>query len=335
MSSQSKVEDLLLSIRGTRDEGNLVVLADSVGPSAVLFTLYGRVVEEFLATLVPIRAIDQKGVADEITRRVMNALFRPETKPEFNASISVWRDVIVSRVRELFEGRMSDADIERELAAHAEDYYNFEIDGVVYLAVKAPREKLVEVKLFTAPKEDEGRVLRGHLRDGALVRYFVVRDYLGLMGFSYLRRGDEDDPLPGVASGAGVPGVRGTWAVHFAFYDASILDDGEKAPGRARALLEAIRGHQARLASHFLPEGEDLNFRLTYNLVKVFLLAQVIAEWQQKYNRERERAEEEARRAEEEARRAEEEARRAEEEARRAEKYAKKLRELGVDPDEL
>ncbi|MEO0322846.1 MAG: Uma2 family endonuclease [Myxococcota bacterium] len=47
------------------------------------------------------------------------------------------------------------------------------------------------------------------------------------------------------------------------------------------------------------------------------------------------RAEEEARRAEEEARRAEEEARRAEEEARRAEAYATKLRDLGIDPDNL
>ncbi|MEZ4375869.1 MAG: Uma2 family endonuclease [Polyangiaceae bacterium] len=47
------------------------------------------------------------------------------------------------------------------------------------------------------------------------------------------------------------------------------------------------------------------------------------------------RAEEEARRAEEEARRAEEEARRAEEEARRADRLANKLRELGVDPDDL
>ncbi|MHA1731191.1 MAG: hypothetical protein ACTSU5_04575 [Promethearchaeota archaeon] len=328
MSSQSKVEDLFLSLRGTRDEGDLVVLADRVGPSAVLFTLYGKVVEDFLATLVPIRAIDQKGVADEITRRVTTALFRPETRPEFNASISVWRDVIVSRVRELFDGRKSDAEIERELAVHAEDYYNFEIDGVVYLALNAPREKLVEVKLFTAPEGDEGKVLRGHLREGTLLRYFVVRDYLGLMGFSYLRRGDSDDPLPSVTSGAGVPGVRGTWAVHFAFYDAGILDDGEKAPARARALLDAIRRDQERLASRFLPQGEDLNFRLTYNLVKVFLLAQVIAEWQQKYERERERAEEEAKRAEEEAKRAQEE-------AKRAEKYARKLRELGVDPEKI
>ena len=40
------------------------------------------------------------------------------------------------------------------------------------------------------------------------------------------------------------------------------------------------------------------------------------------------------RRAEEEARRAEEEARRAEEETRRASAYAKKLRELGIDPDD-
>ena len=40
-------------------------------------------------------------------------------------------------------------------------------------------------------------------------------------------------------------------------------------------------------------------------------------------------------RAEEEARRAEEEARRAEEEALRAEAYARKLRELGIDPDEV
>lgn len=47
------------------------------------------------------------------------------------------------------------------------------------------------------------------------------------------------------------------------------------------------------------------------------------------------RAEDEVRRAMEEARRAEEEARRAEDEARRAARFAAKLRELGVDPDQL
>jgi len=47
------------------------------------------------------------------------------------------------------------------------------------------------------------------------------------------------------------------------------------------------------------------------------------------------RAEKEARRAEKEARRAEKEARRAEKEARRAERYAARLRELGVDPDDV
>jgi hypothetical protein len=47
------------------------------------------------------------------------------------------------------------------------------------------------------------------------------------------------------------------------------------------------------------------------------------------------RAEEEARRAADEARRAADEARRAAEEARRAERLAAKLRELGVDPDEI
>jgi hypothetical protein len=40
-------------------------------------------------------------------------------------------------------------------------------------------------------------------------------------------------------------------------------------------------------------------------------------------------------RAEEEARRAEEEARRAEEEARRAARYAARLRELGIDPEDV
>ncbi len=48
-----------------------------------------------------------------------------------------------------------------------------------------------------------------------------------------------------------------------------------------------------------------------------------------------EKAAQEARRAEQEARRAEQEARRAEQEARRAERLAEKLRELGIDPNNV
>ncbi|GAB4306093.1 MAG: hypothetical protein Kow0069_02500 [Promethearchaeota archaeon] len=152
-------------------------------PHVAVFTLYGPTVDNFLAALMPLRAVDQKGVADEVTRRVLTALFQPEAKPQFNASISVWRDVIVSRVRKFFEERMSDEEIERELAKRPQEYFNFEIDGVVFLAVSSPRERLIEVKLFTAPVGDDGKILRKHLRNGQLAENFEVRDYLGLMGF--------------------------------------------------------------------------------------------------------------------------------------------------------
>ncbi|GAB4306089.1 MAG: hypothetical protein Kow0069_02490 [Promethearchaeota archaeon] len=70
--------------------------------------------------------------------------------------------------------------------------------------------------------------------------------------------------------------------MHLAFVDARVLRDGKDAPGRAEVLLGAVHEHQRELERDFLPPGDGLNFRLTYNLVKVFLMAQVIAELRQK-----------------------------------------------------
>jgi len=56
---------------------------------------------------------------------------------------------------------------------------------------------------------------------------------------------------------------------------------------------------------------------------------------EERAEQETRRAEQETRRAEQETRRAEQETRRAEQEARRADRLAERLRELGLDPDEL
>jgi len=89
----------------------------------------------------------------------------------------------------------------------------------------------------------------------------------------------------------------------------------------------SLEGGQLRFFHGSAPllDARELIARLTNMVDEAILRAE----------EEARRAEEEARRAEEETRRAEEEARRAEEETRRVAKLEARLRELGVDPDQI
>ncbi|MBN2197210.1 MAG: Uma2 family endonuclease [Polyangiaceae bacterium] len=114
----------------------------------------------------------------------------------------------------------------------------------------------------------------------------------------------------------------------------AIVPQGGRWPSQVLELDLGLEEGQLRFFSGTgpLPDARELIARLSTMVDGALRRAEDEA---RRAEDEARRAEDEARRAEDEARRAEDEARRAEDEARRADKLAARLRELGVDPDDL
>ncbi|MHA1731310.1 MAG: hypothetical protein ACTSU5_05170 [Promethearchaeota archaeon] len=336
------------------------VLHSRPAPHCAVFTLFGRDVDEFVARVVAERAIDQKALADRSAEKVFGDLFPEAAKPLFNVVVRVERELLLDRLRERYPDAVPTAKLEEVLRSRDKRYLRFEIDVCLEVglrcdlfagspakgpgspAVDLTPYTLVEVKAFTAPTDDPGKVLRGHLQQGALRDNFLVRDMFGVMAFSYLHHAGERDPVaPNDPRLVAALGAEFTWAVHLALYDRRVLESGKNAPELANELFAEVDRHLEVALDHALPRlppGERrklFKFDLTYNILKVLEMTQLMNELEAGLNAERARREEAERRCEDEQKRREEAERRREEEQRRVAELKKMLVERGVSEEEI
>jgi hypothetical protein len=335
------IDDLLLNVNDSASTTeNYIIHTKRLNQSMVLFTLYGTKIEEFLAQLLHIRAIDQKGIADQITKNIFSTLFKPETDPQFNTFIQQSQEAYLDKIIELCQSEKDKQKIKAKMEKNPAEFFHFEIDGTVLLNYLIPlnpnlnrktqkknqnkQRKYIEIKLFTMPEGDKTKSIRPHFQKGFLTRNFTINNYLGLIGFSFLHKKGEDSPLSiDFETGAYPDGIQSVWAVHLIMIDKTILKAGLNAPAIARLVLSGMQDHDQILLKE-IDSQLDLNFRPTSNLVKVILMAQIIHQLKQQV--EYERKQKEAERKQKEAERKQKEAERKQKEAERKQKEAERKR---------
>ena len=344
MEESNYLKRVLEQTKNLPNSGEKTIIFDNISPSSVIFTLYGTEIDRYIDKLISFRAIDQKSTADLITKSIFKDIFTPESSPRFNFMIDVKKKLNREKLEEKYKKTLS-VPIPDLFSLNPDShpsYYKAEIDGaiMVNLTPKSTGESelegyaFIEIKLFTAPEGDREKIITKRLQRKPLSEYFKLRHIFGLIGFSYLHRADNIEPI-----GKNDPGLqqRGKqepilWNIHLILMDGGILIDFPNAIKRAHEFLKFIHKHDKKLANEEY-DRKKYKFRLTYNLVKVIKMSQTIMGLQNKIEEAEKRVEEEKKRAEEAEERAEEEKKRVEEEKKRAEKYRQKLIESGIDPD--
>ncbi|MHA1372196.1 MAG: hypothetical protein ACTSRA_21055, partial [Promethearchaeota archaeon] len=312
------------------DKKDVSIIANPIGDSMIIFTLHGRKIEDFLVALLEYRAADQRSIADSITKNIFSVLFKPEVQTIFNVYVTISRDAKALKIREL---ALSTKDEKEYIAALREspvEYYKYEIDGIILLTVSqdvpgnSHIKKLVEIKLYTVPEDDAMKVLVRHLQKKVLINYFSVRDYLGLLGFSYLIDLESGKPVLVDPETESYPNdIPSIWAVHLVLIDRTILHDNLNAPARARLILDVMKINSNKILKIYgLPE--NINFKPTSNLIKVMYMSSLYYNLKKKYERAVEELNDYKRIAEEEQRKREEEQRKREEEQRKREEEQRK-----------
>ncbi|MBD3351666.1 MAG: hypothetical protein GF364_09295, partial [Candidatus Lokiarchaeota archaeon] len=296
------------------------IIFDHITPSSVIFSLYGIKIDQYIEDLMNFRAINQKAVADKITKDIFKDIFKPSAMPIFNFMIKVKKSYDRLKLEEEYGKSIPISDLFALNPDKDSNYYKSEIDGAIQINLipeAVEKHKLqgyafIEIKLFTAPIEDRKHNIVRHLRKQPLLDYFKLRHLFGLIGFSYLHCESNFDPI-----GKSDPRLKGMknpylWCIHFILMSKGILEDKINAIERAESILQAINKQQTQIMNKNYHQ-KRFKFGLTYNLVKVIKISQTISNLESKVEELKRKAKEQERKAKEQERKAKEQERKAKE----------------------
>ncbi|MHA1284130.1 MAG: hypothetical protein ACTSQP_16650 [Promethearchaeota archaeon] len=304
--------DKLIDFKKLEDE-NIILIKERIIASTLtdeesceiqigcLYTLYGQKIEDFLGFLLEpqVRAVDKYNIAlkcQEIYKILFNKIENENFI--FNQTIYIENHIplpeLIDKIREIG----SREEFEELLKRRSSDYFHIEIDMILNFLIKASKSLLdrnlfFESKMFTVPLlpsvKEQLSILKQYLNRENLNKYLRERnlDYYILMTFSYLYEGD-DESIPLVRDIDGYPNqLPSAWVVHLTFINDEILkflDEYGKRNERqvlAEYIICAIESNQEKLLERLrqlyqLPK--NINFRITYNVIKVVIMFQYIAE---------------------------------------------------------
>ena len=347
MENNKFLEKILQQTNQLPKSKEKTIISDQITPNCSIFTLYGTEIDKYIEGLMNYRAINQSSTANSITKSLFTDIFKPSSMPKFNFMIENRKVFDQLKMQKVF-GKSIELSKLFSLSYEANPtYYKAEIDGAIQVSFNpesVDKEKhdgyaYVEIKLFTAPIDERGRILTRRLQKKPLGDYFKLRHIFGLIGFSYLQK--ENDIEPVVKNDPKLEGIEAPnlWCIHLILMDKGILNDGQNAVDRAKQTLQSIKNHNKRILQKALRQ-KGFIFGLIYNLVKVIQLSQTIVKYknelenkEKQLKRAKQRVAEEKQRVAEEKQRVAEEKQRADESDKRADKYLKKLLEMGIDPN--
>ena len=227
--------------------------------------------------------IDQKATADHVTETLFQDVFKQSSHPKFNFLIGIKEKYDFKALENKFGEFINISELKKLNPEENQNYFHAEIDGAILIDLKPEKIQkedskgyaYIEIKLFTAPKENQIKILQRRLQKAPLAKYFKTRHLFGLIGFSYLRHKDSTDPVSKNdlrLIGKEKPNL---WNIHLILFDEGFLNDFSDAPERANTIFDAIRKHNRRQPLS-LEDRKEFIYSPTYNLVSVITLSQTV-----------------------------------------------------------
>lgn len=315
------VDEIDQGIPELRSFEDVLIRTRRIAPHAVLFTLYGAHVVDYIARSMEFRATDPKSHVDDITRALFQRIFGGRYTLAFNKLIKLEKTLIVGKLRNLLDAGYTLEAFVEAYEKDAKPFTTVEIDASIQLDAEGQPKRRFEIKLFTCPGQS-GSVLEGRMTRATLQRYFSTRDFMGFITFASIH--DATHPKRPPRYNDKVPEAwRTGWFLHLAIVDARVLI----APGTARTLanevLGAMQEDHAFMARHLSINTRDCPVSLIENYVKVINMSYIIEQLQRDL-------EESERRREELERRREELERQRDAMERKARRLEKALKDAGI-----
>ncbi|MHA1299287.1 MAG: hypothetical protein ACTSO9_07630 [Candidatus Helarchaeota archaeon] len=267
-----------------------------------VYTMFGEKIEDFLSYLLnpKIRAGDKYNIALKC-QELYKILFN-KVNPEnfiFNKTFYIENHVPLPSFIENIKKIKTKKDFEEILKTKAKNFFHIEVDLILEFLINpqiplSDKIMLFESKMFSVPLapsiKEKLSILREHLTKTKLKKYLITRnlDYYILMTFCYLHNTDnETRPLMRDSSELEPYNLPSTWAVHFAFINKNALKfvreykGSDEIQALANNIMKAIESNQNKLLSKLRKDFQlpkNINFRITYNVIKVVLMFQYMVE---------------------------------------------------------
>jgi hypothetical protein len=263
-------------------EGVSKIVSSWVGDFGYIIGIYGPEVVKFIKSIVESRAINQKLVADQITQEIFDLMFDDDIISEFNVIVvhdnypTPQKLVDFYQEYENIEPRDRVKKTEKWLKNLPKESKKTEIDAIINFSVLDEDPVLIEIKLFTSPLKEKERVVKKWLNSSKLDEYLNKLHLFGLIGLSFLREGDLKTPIIRNGDNNLPKGIKSEWAIHLILMDKRILSKKKPRHDEIKQIFDAISKQQDKFIES-IPDSMGLNFRITYNLIKVIDMAQTIA----------------------------------------------------------
>ncbi|MHA1395238.1 MAG: hypothetical protein ACTSRZ_17175, partial [Promethearchaeota archaeon] len=265
------------------------------------YSLYGEKIENFLMLFLDpqIRAIDKTNISLQC-QEIYKTLFNRVSPKNFifNETLYIENHIPLPAFIEDVKHFKSKEEFEEVLKARSGKYFHIEVDFILKFIMrkKTPlfsRNLLFESKMYTVPlaptKKQKLSILKKHLSKAKLREYLILRnlDYYILMTFGYLYKNDETKPLGRGLEGNYINNLPSAWVIHLSFINKNALKFVEEYKGideieaLAESIIESVCLNQAKLLVKLRKEYQlpkDINFRITYNVIKVVLMYQYMIE---------------------------------------------------------
>ena len=331
----ARIEELCDDVDEIRTFDDAIIRTRRATPHAILFTLYGPHVLDYITRSLTFRATDPASHVNNVTIELFTRVFGHRHILAFNQLVKLDKRLLVPKLKQLVKEGYTMERFVNEYENDPDGFVTAEIDATIHLDAGENPRRRVEIKLFTCP-DGSCRVLAGHLRKAALQRLFATRDFLGFITFASIH--DAGNPnLPPRYNNEVPERMRTGWFLHLAIVDARVMGIAGTATSRADALLDEMRRDHAFIAGKLNLNTHACSIDLITNYVKVIHMSYVIEKLKRDLEASERRCEsercmrEEERSMREEERRMREEERRLREESEREKQLLlKALKDAGI-----
>ena len=217
---------------------DLMVRQRKITQYGLLYTCYGKHVEQYIFDSLGLRTTDAFTYANTVNERLFKRLFGSRFTFAFNSRIKIEKALMIAKLKELLQQGYDLQSFISDYEKNPNQFLTHEIDVSMFAKGMGIPSYLIETKIFTCPGQGSS-ILQKYLQPMFLKKNFVSRDYLALITFSSLVKTSNPDMLyefpPEVSKER-----RTHWFLHLLILDHRILSEKKPTLQLADDLLNEV-----------------------------------------------------------------------------------------------
>ena len=315
-------------------ENDNIIRTRKISDYAILYSAYGRNIDDFVFATILNRVSDLTRTASSIVIGLFRLLFSKKHRLFFNRVLEIEKETLIEKGESFAKEGI---DVSREVGKIEQKKgktVKMEIDTTIELVQLRllRKERHFEIKMYTTP-DDTNRILASYLIPSVLKHNLYYRDFMGFITFSTIHDSQNIGQRITISEDE-KRNVPYDWIIHFCVVDKRIMKDKSSGIEKADYITEKIKEDQEFFSNELSLNRYNGSMSLIKNYLKVVEMSYQIETLKNKLEKaeiELQNRSEAIKRGEEAIKRGEEAIKRRDERIVKLEKF---LKDQGIDVPE-